>query len=101
MTRTSSRVNPHSIVCLKTKIHLNIFRYISTYILSCRIKKKEKTNISTMKTHQMPNKWQHLTSSKISFSNLNLQNDIVASRLYYVNESCIIIKFIWIIFAYN
>ena len=26
----------------KTKIHPNIFRYISTYILSCRIKKKRK-----------------------------------------------------------
>ena len=26
-----------------------------------KIKKKEENNISTMKTYQMPNKWQYLT----------------------------------------
>ena len=64
--------------------------------------KKEDINISTMKTHQMPGKWQYLTCIiKVSFSNQNLQNDIVTPRLQYVNESCIIIKLIWTIFAYN
>ena len=43
--------------------------------------KKEEINISTMKTHQMPNKWQHLTCIKVSFSNQKLQNDTVAPRL--------------------
>ena len=38
-----------------------------------RIKKKEENNISTMKTYQMPNKWQYLTCIKVSFSNQNLQ----------------------------
>ena len=47
----------------------------------CRIKKKEENNISTMKTHQMPNKWRHLTCIKVPFSNQNLQNDIVTPRL--------------------
>ena len=54
-----------------------------------------------MKTHQMPNKWYHLTCIKVLFLNQNLQNDIVTPRLQYVNESCIIIKLIWTIFAYN
>ena len=44
-------------------------------------KKKEESNLSTMKTHQIPNKWQHLTCIKVSFSNQNLQNDIVTLRL--------------------
>ena len=43
--------------------------------------KKEEINISTMKTRQMPNKWQYLTYIKVSFSNQNLQNDIVTPRL--------------------
>ena len=36
--------------------------------------KKEEINISTTKTHQMPNTWQYLllTSIKVSFSNKNL-----------------------------
>ena len=51
----------------KTKIHPNIFRYTSIYILSRRIKKKEEVNISTMKTHQMSNKWQCLICIKVSF----------------------------------
>ena len=54
-----------------------------------------------MKTHQMPNKWQYLTCIKVSFSNQNLENDIVTPRLEYVNGSSIIIKLIWTIFAYN
>ena len=44
-------------------------------------KKKEEINISTMKTHQMPNKWQYPTCIKVSFSKENLQNDIVTPRL--------------------
>ena len=43
--------------------------------------KKEEIDISTMKTHQMPNKWQYLPSIKVSFSYQNLQNDIVTPRL--------------------
>ena len=43
--------------------------------------KKGRYNISTMTTYQMPNKWQYLTCIKVSFSNQNLQNDIVTSRL--------------------
>ena len=46
-----------------------------------RIKKKKENNISTTKTHQMPNKWQYLTCIEVSFSNQNLQNDIVTPRL--------------------
>ena len=82
-------------------MHPNTFRHVSTFILLYRIKKKEEINISTMKTHQMPNKWQYLTCIKVSFSNQNLQNDIVTPRLQYVNESCMIIKLIWTTFAYN
>ena len=43
--------------------------------------KKEENDISTMKTYQMPNKWQYLTCIKVSFSNKILQNDIVIHRL--------------------
>ena len=46
-----------------------------------RIKNKEENNIPTMKTYQMPNKRQSLTCIKVSFSNQNLQNDIVTPRL--------------------
>ena len=59
------------------RISLDIYQHIS-YVQN---QKKEENNISTMKTHQMPNKWQHLTYIKVSFSNQNLQNDIVTSRL--------------------
>ena len=38
---------------------------------------KEENNISTMKTYQMPNKWQCLICIELSFSNQDLQNDIV------------------------
>ena len=49
-------------------MHTNIFRYISTYILSCaELKKKKENNMSTIK------------------------NGIVTPRLKYVSESCIII----------
>ena len=84
-------------------MHPNIFRHISTNILSCRIKKKKKDEIaiSTMKTNQMSTMWQYLNSIKLSFSNQNLQNDIVIPRLQYFNESCIILKLIWTILAYN
>ena len=50
-------------------------------MLSSRINKNEEINILTMKKHQMPNKWQYLTCIKVSFSNQNLQNDIVTPRL--------------------
>ena len=33
---------------------------------------KEENNISTMKTYQMPDKWQYLTFIEVSFSNQNL-----------------------------
>ena len=45
------------------------------------IKKKEENNISTMKTYQIPNKYQYLTCIKMSFSNQNLQHDMVTPRL--------------------
>ena len=50
-------------------------------MLQKKRKKKEENNISTMETYQMPNKWQYLTCIKVSFSNQNLQNDIVTPRL--------------------
>ena len=34
-----------------------------------------------MKTHQMSNKWQYLTSIKVLFSKQNLHNDIVTPTL--------------------
>ena len=55
------------------QIYLDIYQYISYQELN---QKKEENNISTMKTHQMPNKWQSLTCIKVSISNQNLQNDI-------------------------
>ena len=57
--------------------------------------KKEENNISTMKTHQMPNKWQYLTCTKVSFSNPDCNMSMRVASLY------IIIKLIWTIFAYN
>ena len=64
----------------KTKIHPNI-RYIYQHVsYHAESKKKEENNLSTMKTHQMSNKWQHLTCIKVSFSSENLQNDIVTPR---------------------
>ena len=66
-------------------MHPNIFRNVSAlYLIMHRIKKKKKkeeNNISTIKTDQMPNKWQCLTCIKASFSNQNLENDIVTPRL--------------------
>ena len=50
-------------------------------MLQKKRKKKEENNISSMETYQMPNKWQYLTCIKVSFSNQNLQNDIVTPRL--------------------
>ena len=44
-------------------------------------KKKEENNISIMKMYQMPNKCQYLACTKVSFSNQNLQNDIMTPRL--------------------
>ena len=65
--------------------------YINIYLIMCQIKKKEENNLSTIKTYQMPNKQEYLTCIKVSFSNQNLQNDIVTHRLQYVNDSCMII----------
>ena len=59
------------------RISLDIYQHISYHAES----KKEEINISTMKTHQMPNKWQYLTCIKVSFLNQNLQNDTVTPRL--------------------
>ena len=42
---------------------------------------KKQINISAMKAHQTSIKWQYLTCIKVSFSNKNLKNDIVTSRL--------------------
>ena len=44
-------------------------------------KKQDEINISTMKTHQIPNKWQYLTCIKVSSSSQKLENDIVTPRL--------------------
>ena len=57
---------------------LDIYQQISYYTES---RKKKEINISTMKTYQMPNKWQYLTGIKVSFSSQNLQNDIVTPTL--------------------
>ena len=43
------------------RISLDIYQHISYYTES----KKEEINISTMKTNQMPNKWQYLTCFKV------------------------------------
>ena len=43
--------------------------------------KKKEIKISIMKTLQMLNKWQYPTCMKVSFTNQNLQNDIVTPRL--------------------
>ena len=64
-------------MCIKLK-YIRISLDISTFILY-GIKKKGEINISTTKTHQMPNKY--LTCIRVSFSNQNLQNDIVTPRL--------------------
>ena len=55
------------------QISLDIYQHISYHVQN---QKKEENNISTMKTYQMPNKWQCLTYIKVS-----LQNDIVTPRL--------------------
>ena len=60
------------------QIFLNIYKHISYH---AELKEKEEISISIMKTHQIPNKWQYLTCIKVSFSNENLQNDIVIPRL--------------------
>ena len=58
------------------RISLDIYQYISYHPES----KKEETNISIIKTHQMPKKWQYLTCIKVSFSHQNLQNDVVTQE---------------------
>ena len=66
-------------MCIKLKyiqISLDIYKHISYQAES----KNGEINKSTVKTHQMPNKWQYLTGIKVSFSNQNLQNDIVTPR---------------------
>ena len=63
-------------MCIKLKyiqISLDIYEHVSYHA--------EEVNISSVKTHQIPNKWQHLTYIKVPFSSQNLQNDIVTPRL--------------------
>ena len=48
-----------------------LYIYINIYLMQNQ--KREESNIS--------NKWQHLTCIEVSFSNENLQNDIVTPRL--------------------
>ena len=55
---------------------LDTYQHVSYHAES---KYKKEINILTMKTHQMLNKWQHLTCIKLS--NQNLQNDIVTPKL--------------------
>ena len=59
--------------CMKLKyirISLDIYQHISYQAES---KQKEEIDILTMKTHQMPNKWQYVTCIKVSISNQNLK----------------------------
>ena len=60
------------------QISLDIYQHISYHAQN---QKKEENTISTMKTHQISNKWQYLTCSKVPFANQNLQNDLVTPRL--------------------
>ena len=55
------------------RISLDIYQHLSYHEQN---QKKEENNISTMKTCEMPNKWQYLTCIKVLFSNQNLQNDV-------------------------
>ena len=48
------------------RISLNIYPHISYHVKNHI---KEENNISIMKTHQIPNKWQYLTCIKVSFPN--------------------------------
>ena len=66
-------------VCIKLK-YIRISLDVCQHISYAESKKEEEINISTMKTHQMPDKWQYLTCIKVSFLNQNLQDDIVPSR---------------------
>ena len=70
------------------RISLDLYQHIFDHV---QHQKKEENNISTMKTYQMLNKWQYLICIKVSFSNQNMQNDIVTSILQYINDNCIII----------
>ena len=55
---------------------LDIYQHISYHAQNQKKKKKKLTyNILTMKTYQMPNKWQYLTCTEMTFSNQNLQSD--------------------------
>ena len=63
-------------VYIKLK-YIRIFLYINIISYHAQNQKKEANNISTMKTYQIPTRWQYLTCIKVSFSNQNLQNDIV------------------------
>ena len=63
------------------QISLEMYQQISYHAESLKKKKKNEINISSMKTNQMHNMWQYLTSIKVWFSNQNLQNDIVILRM--------------------
>ena len=56
--------------------------------------KKRKDITSTMKTYQMPNKWQYVTCIKVSFLNQNLQNES-GRKLCYIYSKFVFTK--WMI----
>ena len=66
------------------RISLDIYQHISYHAQNQKEKKKKKkkeeNNMSAMKTYQIPHKWKYLTCIKVTFSNQNLQNDIVTPR---------------------
>ena len=51
------------------RISLDIYQHISYH--KQNKKKREENNLTTMKTYQMPNKWQYVICIKVSFSNQN------------------------------
>ena len=62
--------------------------------------KKKEINISTMKTHQTPNKWHHLTCIKCHFQTKNdTQTGICQSKLHnyktHLNHFCLYLKLIY------
>ena len=52
------------------QLSLDIYQHISYHVQN----QEKEENISSMKTHRMPNKWQYLTCIKV-------QNDLVTPRL--------------------
>ena len=82
-------------VCIKLKyirISLDIYQHIS---YDAESKKKGETNLSTIKTHQMPNLYQSVIFK------LKLTKWYSDTQAAICQWKCIIIKLIWTIFAYN